>query len=394
MTSPDRETLPVRSLYVHVPFCSHKCEYCAFYSELLNADLVNRFTDSLCSEIRTVSPHLDPSTVFFGGGTPSLLPMKHLEKILSTFHNEEWKDLREWTVECNPATVSKEKANLLKQAGVNRISMGVQSLDTNLLNRLGRIHSREQVFRSYDILRAAGFDNINLDLMFAIPTQTMDQWQTTLNEICAMESDHLSCYEVIYEEDTALYQQLKAGAFDVDEDLADQMYDALIDQARQHGFQQYEIANFARSQPADTSLRYPSRAALHNINYWEGGDYFGVGPAATEWIQGKRRKHWSNTQLYCDQVEKGSRGIEFEEHLSLEARMGEAAAFALRMNAGLDLDLFEQKFGVRAETHWKKEMDQAQGKGLGELTQNAFRLTQTGLRFADAVGAEFVYVDS
>jgi oxygen-independent coproporphyrinogen III oxidase len=341
-----------------------------------------------------IAPQLNPRTVFFGGGTPSLLPLKHLDQILGTFHDQGWNHLTEWTVECNPATVSKEKAEMLKQAGVNRISMGVQSLDTDLLNRLGRIHSREQVFRSYDTFRAAGIENINLDLMFAIPTQSSVQWQATLDEICAMESDHLSCYEVIYEEDTALYQQLKAGEFDVDDELANKMYETLLEHAGNNGFKQYEIANFARSQPNDDLNRYPSRAALHNINYWEGGDYYGVGPAATEWIEGRRRKHWSNTQLYCDQVEKGARGIEFEEHLSIEARMGESAAFALRMSAGIDLDRFEERFGVRAEKYWEREMDRTQSLGLGELTQKTFRLTQTGLRFADSVGAEFVHTES
>ena len=394
MSSHDRDSFPVRSLYVHVPFCSHKCEYCAFYSELLNADVVSRYTDSLCSEIQLIAGHLNPATVFFGGGTPSLLPIKQLEKVLATFQGQDWNNISEWTVECNPATVSKEKAELLRQAGVNRISMGVQSLDTQLLDRLGRIHSREQVFRSFDILRSAGFENVNLDLMFAIPTQTMKQWHSTLDEITAMESDHLSCYEVIYEEDTALYHQLQAGEFDIDEELASEMYETLIDHAERHGFQQYEIANFARLQPGDASRRYPARAALHNLNYWEGGDYYGVGPAATEWVGGQRRKHWSNTQIYCDQIEKGTRGIEFEEQLNLEARMGESAAFSLRMNAGIDLNLFEKNFGIKAEERWKEEMSQAQNSGLAELTNDAFRLTKKGLRFADAVGAEFVHVDS
>ena len=335
---------------------------------------------------------VNPATVFFGGGTPSLLSLKQLEKILSTFQSQSWGPVGEWTVECNPATVSKDKAELLKQAGVNRISMGVQSLDPDLLDRLGRIHSRDQVFRSFDILRSAGFENINLDLMFGIPTQTMAQWQSTLDEITEMKSDHVSCYEVIYEEDTALYRQLKAGEFDIDEELAAEMYEALILQMENSGFLQYEIANFARSQPGDSASRYPAFAALHNLNYWEGGDFYGVGPAATEWVSGIRRKHWSNTQLYCDQIEKGARGIEFEETLSTEARMGESAAFSLRMNAGIDLNSFEKKFGIRAEKHWKEAMEKAQSMSLAELTNESFRLTKKGLRFADAVGSDFVHI--
>lgn len=341
-----------------------------------------------------IGDRLDPDTIFFGGGTPSLLPIKQLEKILTLIRDRNWHPIYEWTVECNPATVSVEKAKLLKEFGVNRISMGVQSLDSDLLNRLGRIHSREQVFKSYDILRSAGFENINLDLMFAIPSQTMEQWQSTLSEITSMESDHLSCYEVIYEEDTALYQQLKAGEFDVDEDLADQMYVTLVDHAASHGFQQYEIANFAKSSKDAQMNRYPSKAARHNINYWEGGDYFGVGPAATEWVDGTRRKHWSNTQIYCEQIQKGSRGFDSEECLDLQARMGETAAFALRMNAGIDLDLFENRFGVKAELIWKNEMEHYQREGLAELADGSFRLTKRGFRFADAIGSEFVHIEA
>ena len=164
----------------------------------------------------------------------------------------------EFTVECNPATVSLDKAKLLRALGVNRISMGVQSLDEALLDRLGRVHSRDMVFKSFDILRQAGFDNVNLDLMFAIPGQTMEVWRATLAEAMAMGSEHLSSYEVIYEEDTPLYAQLQAGEFDVDEDLACAMYEELVERALAAGFQQYEIANFAKDAASNPSARQPT----------------------------------------------------------------------------------------------------------------------------------------
>lgn len=383
---------PVRSLYVHVPFCSHKCEYCAFYSELLQPEQINRYVDALCAELRLIEGNLQPYTVFFGGGTPSILSLSQWEQICSTIRSFGWQEIKEWTVECNPATVSLEKAQLLRDAGVNRISMGVQSLDANLLARLGRIHSREQVFRSYDILRQAGFENINLDLMFAIPTQTIETWQATLDEIISMQSDHVSCYEVIYEEDTALFHQLQAGEFDVDESLADDMYQLLVRRAREAGFTQYEIANFAGRHSDDHLLDHPKKAALHNINYWEGGGFFGAGPAATELIGNVRRKHWSNNQIYCDQVEKGHRGLESEERLSEETQWGEAAAFALRMNAGIVFSRFQDQFGVNPLDKWKTEMEDLQKRGWGIVSEHAFRLTEQGLRFADSAGSEFVYL--
>ena len=163
---------------------------------------------------------LKPRTIFFGGGTPSLLNLRQWEQILRAMERLNLLGAEEFTVECNPATVSPDKAKLLRDFGVNRISMGVQSLDEKLLDRLGRIHTREMVFKSFDILRRAGFDNLNLDLMFAIPGQTMEIWRATLNEAMAMQSEHLSSYEVIYEDDTPLFAQLQAGEFDVDEDLA------------------------------------------------------------------------------------------------------------------------------------------------------------------------------
>ena len=237
----------VTSLYVHVPFCAHKCEYCAFFSEASSGELISRYVGALVREMELVAHDLQPRTVFFGGGTPSMLNLRQWETILRAMERLNLLGAGEWTIESNPATVSLDKAKLWRDFGVNRVSMGVQSLDERLLDRLGRIHSREQVFKSFDILRAAGFDNLNVDLMFAIPTQTMGVWRDTLREAIALGSEHLSCYEVIYEEDTPLYAQLKAREFDVDEELACAMYDELVATTASHGLVQYEIANFAQT---------------------------------------------------------------------------------------------------------------------------------------------------
>ena len=191
-------------------------------------ELINRYVAALVRELEIVADDLKPKTIFFGGGTPSLLNLRQWEQILRAMERLNLLGAEEFTVECNPATVSADKAKLLRDFGVNRISMGVQSLDEALLDRLGRIHSREMVFKSFDLLRRAGFDNLNLDLMFAIPGQTMEIWRATLTEAMAMRSEHLSSYEVIYEDDTPLFAQLQAGEFDVDEDLACEMYEELI----------------------------------------------------------------------------------------------------------------------------------------------------------------------
>ncbi len=385
---------PITSLYVHVPFCAQKCSYCAFYSEASSGDLVNRYVAALTSELEWVAGDLKPRTIFFGGGTPSLLNLRQWEQVLKTMERLKLLGAEEWTVECNPATVSLEKAKLLRSYGVNRISMGVQSLDEDLLERLGRIHSREMVFKSFDTLRQAGFDNVNLDLMFAIPGQTLEIWQQTLTAALALESEHLSSYEVIYEEDTALYAQLKAGEFAVDEDLACAMYDLLVNQALSAGLTQYEVANFARQSESPRAwppgLNLPGRACLHNVNYWQGGSFYGLGPSAAGYVRGVRTKNWSNTQLYCEQLEKGKRAIESSEQLPPLARAGEIAAFGLRMNAGWPFQQFQERTGHDLRGEWANDMNELSRRGWGRLGPERFNLTSEGLRFADAAAELFL----
>jgi len=400
--------IQVESLYVHVPFCARKCEYCAFYSEGAQSELVQRYVGALAREMDLVASDLSPRTVFFGGGTPSLLTLPQWATVFATMDRLKLLGAKEWTIECNPATVSLEKARLWREHGVNRVSMGVQSLDASLLDRLGRIHSREGVFRSFDILRQAGFDNMNIDLMFAIPGQTLEIWRRTIDEALALGSEHLSCYEVIYEEDTPLFEQLQAGEFDIDEELACAMYDTLVERVQSAGFAQYEIANFARSIRADSTtmpprngragaeeLRdrpsaIPAFACRHNLNYWQGGSYYGLGPSAAGYVRGVRTKNWSNTRLYCEQLEKGRRALEWSETLPPLQRAGETAAFGLRTTPGLEFTSFHQLTGYDLEREWRSEMRELVDRGWGELDATGFRLTPSGLRFADAAAELFL----
>lgn len=383
---------PIESLYIHVPFCAHKCSYCAFYSEASSGEVVNRYVHALITELALVSADLKPHTIFFGGGTPSLLNCRQWEMILYAMDKLSLLAAEEFTVECNPATVSLDKARLLRSFGVNRVSMGVQSLDEALLDRLGRIHTRDMVFKSFDVLRAAGFDNVNVDLMFAIPGQTMEIWQSTLAEALALESEHLSSYEVIYEEDTPLFAQLQAKAFDVNEDLACDMYEELVQYASTAGFCQYEVANFARNKRETPNLKLetPSYACRHNVNYWRGGSFYGLGPSATSYVRGVRTKNWSNTKLYCEQVEKGKRAIESHEELSPLARAGETAAFGLRMLAGWPFDEFQRTTGIDLRREWAVEINHLTERGWGRLAPERFQLTPRGLRFADAAAEMFL----
>ena len=394
MTEPQFE--PIDSLYVHVPFCAQKCSYCAFYSEASSGDVINRYVSALIREMELVAADLKPRTVFFGGGTPSLLNLSQWERVLSAMDRLGLLGAEEWTVECNPATVSLDKAKLLRSYGVNRVSMGMQSLDEALLERLGRVHTRQMAFKSFDILRQAGFDNLNLDLMFAIPGQTLEVWNQTLAEATAMGSEHLSSYEVIYEEDTALYAQLQAKEFEVDEDLACAMYDKLVESASTMGLIQYEVANFARqgfrsaNAPEPSRHEVPTFACAHNVNYWRGGFFYGLGPSATSYVRGLRSKNWSNTQLYCEQIETGRRAIESQEKLPPLARAGETAAFGLRMVAGWQFDRFRQTTGYDLRAQWAGEMSNLAERGWGKMDRDSFRLTSTGLRFADSAAQLFL----
>ncbi|HOX57592.1 MAG TPA: radical SAM family heme chaperone HemW [Candidatus Paceibacterota bacterium] len=391
MALPSAE--PIASLYVHVPFCVHKCAYCAFYSEPAGGELLDRYISALIRELELVAPDLRPRTVYFGGGTPSLLTVPQWERIFQAMDNHHLSDAAEWTVECNPATVSLEKARFLRSCGVNRLSLGVQSFDDTLLSRLGRIHTRQMAFQSFDALRRAGFDNLNLDLMFAIPGQTLEVWRETLNEATAMACEHLSSYEVIYEEDTPLYEQLQAGKADADEDLACAMYEALVERATGAGFQQYEVANFARDatpNPQPSNFNVPTHACRHNVNYWRGGPFYGLGPSATTYVRGVRTKTSSNTQLYCDDLEQGRRSIESREELPPLSRAGETAAFGLRMVAGWPFQEFLQTTGYDLRREWANELDQLVEQGWGCILPDRFHLTSQGLRFADAAAQLFL----
>jgi oxygen-independent coproporphyrinogen-3 oxidase len=393
----------VRSLYIHVPFCARKCDYCAFYSEPTDGGTIQRYVHALIRELEMVAPDLRPATVFFGGGTPSLLTLRQWEEILHAFDRLGLMRACEWTVECNPATISMDKAHLWRDHGINRISLGVQSLDESLLDRLGRIHSRAAVFQSVDLLRRAGFANLNLDLMFGIPGQTMETWQRTLDEAMAFGSEHLACYEVTYEEDTPLFEQLKRGAVVADDDLVCAMYEELVDRAGQRGFARYEVSNFARTTPdgttppgaaADEFLvdggELPGYACRHNVNYWRGGSFHGLGPSASGYVGGVRTKNWPNTTLYCEQLEQGRRAFQSCETLPPRRRAGEIAAFGLRMAAGWPFARFRQTTGFDLMETWGREIDGLIAQGWGRRDAAGFRLTDEGMRFADAAAEQFI----
>jgi putative oxygen-independent coproporphyrinogen III oxidase len=363
----------VEHLYGHVPFCAAKCHYCAFYSEAGSASKMEDYVDALLLELERFAPQLAPKTIFFGGGTPSLLPTPLLRRVLEAIHdNVSLHQLSEWTIECNPSTVSTEKAKLFREYGVNRISMGVQALDDELLKTIGRVHSLKAALESYNKLRAAGFDNINLDLMFGLPGQTLDHWRNTLKRAIELQPEHLSTYCLILEEDTEFWSLFKEGLIKPDEEQELAMYQTAMDMLAAAGYCQYEISNFAK----------PGRACAHNIAYWEGKNYLGLGPSACSTIDGRRWQNVPDTDRYVEGIRNAKPAVISEEIITSELRAAERAAFGMRMNVGVPATLLQGR--------WEKEIAELLSAELVQWRNERLMPTARGILFADEVAARFV----
>ena len=370
----------VRHLYVHVPFCPRVCPYCSFYKEASDRNKTSRFLDAVLRELDAWQARaagdeqtLQPRTIFFGGGTPSALSTPQLEHLLGGLRDRlDLRALDEWTLEMNPATVSLEKARVLRSLGVNRVSMGVQSWEPSLLEVLGRVHSAEQARRSYDILREAGFANVNLDLIFGVPTQTRTQWERSLAETVALAPEHISAYNLTYEEDTEYFRRFVSGELTQDVEADADLFEATADILAGAGYDPYEISNFAR----------PGRECAHNLAYWQGSDYLGLGPSAFSTVGEHRWANVRDTAAYNDRVYAGVVATDFTEAVPPGLRRAESIAFGLRTNRG-----------VAAETllPWREQVAEFESLGLVETTPtDRVLLTRKGRLLADTVAEAFV----
>jgi len=360
----------VRHLYVHIPFCPKVCPYCSFYKEASDRNKTKGFLEALLAEAEMSADGLRPETVFFGGGTPTALSTPQLEFLINGLRARlDFSAVREFTIEMNPATVSLEKAAALLALGVNRISMGVQSWDDRLLKTLGRVHSGAQARRSFEILREAGAENINLDLMFGIPGQSAAEWRETLLRTLELEPDHISAYCLTYEEDTEYFEKFTRGEYAPEEGRDADYFETAMDMLSGAGFEQYEISNYAR----------PGRECLHNLAYWQGADYAGFGPSAFGTRSGKRRRNIADTSDYIRRVENRLDRHDFEELVPQDLRRSEIIAFALRT-----------KYGIPAGDTDAKIAGELEANGLVETVSGQLRLTRKGKLVADAVAAELL----
>jgi oxygen-independent coproporphyrinogen-3 oxidase len=322
------------------------------------------------------------TSLFFGGGTPTCLPAGALKMILDELrHSFSLVEGCEITVEANPGTVDAAGLETLLKAGVNRLSLGVQSFNDGLLGVLGRIHSAAQALEAVHLARAAGFANLNLDFIFGIPGQTISNWQETLAQAVALGPEHVATYGLQLEEGTPLAQGVGRGEICAcPEDLELMMYRHAVEYLNATGYKQYEISNFAR----------PGRECVHNLVYWLNKPYLGFGPAAHSFIGGERFSNVTALESYSGRLSKGEYPVEARERLTAADEMAETMFLGLRLTAGVDLDLFHRRFGRRAEDVYSQEIKGLLKNGLIEINSGFLRLSGKGLPLANVVFREFV----
>src|SRR5712691_585213 len=364
----------IRHVYVHIPFCARICPYCAFYKELLDRSQTERFCEAVLCELKqhTQGRHLLPSTIYFGGGTPTALTTSQVERLLKGFRALlDLSTLTEWTVEANPGSVSPRKAALFQEHGVNRISLGVQSWDEELLKILGRKHNAPQAEKSFSILRAAGFTNINVDLMFGLPGQSTPQWRSTLEKTISLQPEHISAYCLTYEEDTEFFLRQARGEFHADPDVDAQLFEMTMSILQNAGYEHYEISNYAR----------PGFSSAHNSAYWAGEDYLGIGPSAFSTRGSQRWQNVSDYRDYAGRILSGKSAMGTMEQLTPEMKRAERIAFSLRTVEGISAESLQA---------WPKETQEFVALGLLRQSNGNFVLTTAGKSLADSVAEAFV----
>lgn len=388
------ETAPVRTdgdqplarpgiplgLYVHVPFCASTCDFCAFYQTEPTAGDVQKFLQTIEREAGLVTWIQPVTSVFWGGGTPGLLAAKDLGRLAELVKARLGGTPKEWTVELAPSSVTQARLDVLRAAGVTRVSLGVQSFQPALLEALGRRHSPTQIYRAVERLHAAGFASVNFDLMFALPGQTAAEWESDVREAVALAPDHISTYCLTFEEDTKLWLKLSQGRVKLDPEHEARLYEATWSQLAAAGYAQYEVSNFAR----------PGHACLHNLNTWRMHEWVGLGPSAASQHDGWRGANVSDLEQWCAGVQRGERMTDDRVALTPALLAQDALIFGLRMNAGVDLALWRDRVPEAPWPSVDAALDALAAEGLLVRETGGVRLTDRGRLVADSVGVEIM----
>ncbi|WP_408954875.1 radical SAM family heme chaperone HemW [Natroniella sp. ANB-PHB2] len=372
------------ALYIHIPFCSSKCYYCDFNSVKIKEGLLQRFLQALQKEIELIANKYTPEirSIFIGGGTPSILSGQQLVSILNKCYQRfDCQSGIEITVETNPETVTTQKLKLLKENGVNRLSFGVQSFDDQLLQRLGRKHTAQDAITAFNLAREIGFSNLNFDLMFALPGQSLIDWEESLTQACQFEPEHLATYNLKIEEGTVFAQQLQQGKIDYcEEELDLAMYNKTLQILAKEGYQQYEISNFAKQ----------GAESIHNQIYWKNEPYLALGPGAYFCDGQGRGYNLADICQYCQQIEQDQLPWADYQKLNRLEKIEETIILGLRLKSGISLAKFEKRHQISIFDLYQPEVDKLLVQGLIEFKNDRMVLTEQGFLLANQVLANFI----
>lgn len=373
-------------LYIHIPFCRQKCLYCDFPSWAGKEGQMQAYVDALTAEIRNRGKDYSNKkvvSVFFGGGTPTTLEIPMLEQLMqAVFASWDIAEDAEITTEANPGTLDAEMANALKKMGFNRLSMGVQAWQNRLLKDLGRIHTIEAFQENFKAVREAGFANVNTDLMFALPNQTMEDWQETVKNIVTLEPEHISAYSLIIEEGTPFYDRFEKGELEpATEDLDREMYHWVVDFLKEKGYEQYEISNFAKK----------GRQSRHNRIYWQAEEYLGMGLGSHSYMEGERFHNIYDLQEYI--IANGDVSLlkEDVEIITEEDALAEFMFLGLRLTEGVSFKRFEERFGEEMKNIYGEQIEELVKDGLLEEDETGIRLTRRGVDISNYVFEKFLF---
>jgi oxygen-independent coproporphyrinogen-3 oxidase len=371
----------VLGLYIHVPFCSAICNYCNFNRGLFDEAQKTRFVNALIQEIKGTGV-VSADTVYFGGGTPSLLTPREIGAVIDAVRSTvDLTSDAEITLEANPETVDRERLEGFHAAGINRLSYGVQSFRDEELKRLGRLHSARRAEEAVQEARAAGFDNLSLDLMMWLPGQDVPQWLSSVERAVATNPDHMSLYILEVYPHLPLKQEIeKHGWAQVEEDGTAEMYEASMAMLEAAGYEQYEISNVAK----------PGRQSLHNLKYWTDGEWLGFGPGAHSTRQGSRWRNVASTEDYIERIAAGKPVVSERRALSTDEQVGDAMFTGLRLNRGVDLSILSRQYAVDIWARFGARLAPFEEAGILMKEGNCIRLTRQGMLLANEVMAIFV----
>ncbi|MGY5267976.1 radical SAM family heme chaperone HemW [Clostridium thiosulfatireducens] len=372
-------------LYIHVPFCAQKCYYCDFNSYKINSNQKKEYLINIEREMKFYKDEFKDKcfdTVFFGGGTPSILTVDELQELVNNINeNFNIKKDAEITIECNPGTINREKLEAMKKMGINRLSIGLQATQNYHLKSIGRIHTYEEFEKNYYDALDIGFENINIDLMYALPNQKTQEWKDTLDKIIKLNPSHISAYSLILEEGTKLYYMYQNKEFELlDEDTDINMYNYTIDTLKRHGYNQYEISNYSKE---DLECK-------HNIIYWKCDKYLGLGPGASGFIGDTRYSNIEDICEYSKCIMQNIRPVSEEIELTKKDKIEEFIFMGLRMNEGINVDIFKERFDTDFYDIYQEVMDKLIKRELVRFDGKNISLTQKGREISNSVFIEFL----